>query len=717
MSRCPPSPAGAVLASGVVVVLILEWWLFETSVRDYLLGTYPRHHDQTGYLNLAYANYEHIKDGGVWRALAQRLSESKPQGSLLDFEAALAFIFFEPNRLGALSVIFAHFAVLQIAAMSIVTTMTGTPIFGAIAVALLASSGFLFIVPGGLFDFRIDAAANCTYGIFVLALLRSSFYRNVRWSIATGVIGGYLIALRHNTVVHLAIVHAVFLPILFFADRRESGERGLLAPGTRLRGFAASVGSLALSGGPFLAIDFTAMANYYLGQFNVRAPVRNALSGRNAFKHLFFYPYAILHHHVRYLLPVWGALVGVLWVCRDKIPRRGELTGYPGHPAARPDPELVERYLPLAVTVLVPLAVLTLHSDRSPVVIGLTLTPIAVAATFLLQNAYERVAPNAKRVLPSASSQSRPMTIIAIAALVAGTGVHALQHTGWRSEELLAREEATGAFEMHYTVARTLYALGHRFPVYLPSTMEQPLEPGVAATPLFERDRIFLMPQMPSRRQQIFPVEETRFWRLLSSTDAVLLQTSGDSVEFPFTKFVRSIEPALTSRVRKSFVAVGEWSFGGYSVTGFIAPRVHLRPGFNLEVRPTRHGEIASFAVTLPQLMLDARPTLTLEGGVVGAEGPLDVRAAIGARPIPAEIDASMGSLRITVATAGATRPTGDPIELEIAIASRRPSNAPGASIALALLPTTGHFTVASEGPTISMAPRARAEAARGPQR
>ncbi len=673
-------PSAAAVAAIMVAVLLFEWWLFESSIRDYLLGTYPRHHDQTGYLNLAYLNYERIQSNGAARALWQRLSEPKPQGSLLDFEAALAFMWVEPNRLGALSVIFAHFAVLQVAVLYAAASVTRSLSFGLIAVALVASSGFLFIVPGGWFDFRIDAAANCTYGIFVAAMVCSRFYRDTAWSIATGAIGGYLIALRHNMVVHLAVLHGVFLPMVLLADRRQQSNRGLLGQGTRSRGFAASVAAMTAVGGPFLAVDFTAMANYYLGQFAVRAPVRNALSGRNTIKHLFFYPYAILYHHTRFLLILWSAVAVALWSYRHRL-------GAGGAPDIGPVASrrsLLARYLPLIASTAVPVTILTLHSDRSPVVIGLTLTPITLAATFTLRDLIDQTGSR-----PAGWIHSRALNTVAIAALIAALALHGLQHSMWRSDERELGDEASGAYEMHYEVARLLYALGHRSPIYLPSTMAEPLEPGVAATPLFERDRKLLLPTMPAQRQQIFPVAEKRFWQLLPSTDAVMLQTHGAAIEFPFTKFMRSIEPRLSAELREHFVALDEWSFGDFAVAPYLRPKLRLTPGVNLEIRPPFGEEIASFVVSLPSVMLETRPILILEGGRSRGDDALKIAATTGGQSLESAIAISARDVRIAIDFSDRPIAANRMIEVEVTIS---PSEAKVDPPRLARFPQSGRF-------------------------
>lgn len=629
--RSAPWKLGLALAVAVAVVLGLEWRLFESSVRDHLLGTFPRFHDQNGYLKSAYLGYERIEEHGIWNAIAQRLSQPKAQGSLFEIEGAVGSLLIEPNRVGTLAVIFAHFAMLEIVTLYVATAMTGALGFGIIASALLISSGFVFADPGGWFDFRIDGAANCTFGIYAALLVRSAFYRDHRWAVAAGAVGGYLIALRHNMTAHLVVLHGIFVVAAVIADRREHRPR-LLAPASRTRGLAYSVAALTLVGAPFLALDLGAVLAYYFGQFSIRAPVRNALSGRSAFQHAFFYPYAIWVHHIGYLLHLWVAYVAALWAYRRR-PSNG------GAAIARSSgfSYWIDRYLVPLAMIGAPLAVLTIHKDRSPLVIGLVTGPIVFAATFALQDVLGRLAPTDDRRW----SKAPAVTAIATAGLCVAVALHGLQHLRWRAHQQTIRAAGATAFDMQYRVARLLYDLGQRSPIYVTNTMAQSLEPGIATTALFEHDRLVIFPEAPARRQQIFPPEESEFWRIVATTDAVLWQRRGKAIQFPYTEFVTSIEDELLRRIERDFVEIGEWSYGDMAASAHVAPRIRFREGINLEVHRDRRRP-PSFSVRLPRIMLARRPHLILEGSL--PEGPLPaVATVIDGRPVAGRME-SVGS-------------------------------------------------------------------------
>ncbi len=531
--KLEPLLAAAIIA----LTLAVEWHLFESSVRALVLPTFPAHHDQTAYLIHAYANDAEIERQGLWRAIANRVTTGSATGSLLDLEAALAFRAVEPNRLGALSVLFAHFAALQITFLYVAWWATGSLALGIVAVALLASSGFLFVVPGGLFDFRIDAAASCAFGIFVAALVRSQFYRQRAWSMAAGIAAAYLIALRHNMIAHLAVLHAVFLVAIL---RRRRGENGA----ERAINFCCSIAAMTALSAPFVYFSRVHIAEYYIGQVASRGPVRTALSGRSALVQLAFYPYNVAVQHVRFMPLIAGLAALVPWLGIGR-----------GSSEARP-----LRYAPLLlVTIAVPLAILTLHSNRSTTVAGLVLPPIALLVTFALA---ERGRVGGRSAL-----------VASLIVLAVGLAVHGAQHAIWRAAERPRLADGAAIFDMHYRIASICAERGLHAPAYLTDTLEDEIEPAIGATALFERERRYLVPHNPAVREQIFAVGEPELGRIAAASDVILLQTRGERIPYPYVQAVAAAREPLDRAIREHFVEIGNWSFTDSAATAYVARR------------------------------------------------------------------------------------------------------------------------------------------------
>jgi hypothetical protein len=540
-----PRSSYAALTIILLATLVVEWLWFESSVRELVLPTYPRHHDQTRYLTEAYLDHFAIRDRGMWQAFAQRVAAGSPSGALFDFEAALAFRLVEANRLGALAVIFAHFAALQMAFFHVASWATRSPAFGLVAVALLASSGFLFVVPGGWFDFRIDAAASCAFGVFVAALVRSDFYRDRLWSVLAGIAGGYLIALRHNMVAHLAFIHVTFLAALLLAARNDRDRR---------RGFACSAAAIAAVAGPFLFFGGSQVAAYYSSQLAARGPVRNALAGRSALQHWLFYPYNVVIQHSRLMPLVWVAALSLPWAMR----RRSD-------GMARPRLGPWSRYAPPVAAIVVPLAILTAHSDRSTTVAGLALPPLALLATFALADLA------ARRPIARPAGTAPPMAL-ACAVLAAALALHAAQHRLWRRAERARFADHVAVFEMHHAIAKAAAARGLVAADFVTNTLEDSFQPGIASTALFEREQRLLVPRLPLLREQIFAVGEEELWRVVRSADVALLQTRGPRVAFPFVAMVGATEDRLRREIDGRYDKIGDWSFADSAASAYVAP-------------------------------------------------------------------------------------------------------------------------------------------------
>jgi len=534
-----------ILAAATAGALVVEWLLFATSVRDYVLPNYPAHHDQTAYLIRAYQADAAIRDHGAWAAFAQRIQRGSATGFLLDYEAALGFRLIAPSRLGALSVLFAHYAVLQIAVGVLLTALTGSIAYGILGLALIASSGFAFVVPGGIFDFRIDTAATCAFGLAMVALLRSRSFLDAKWSIATGVAAAYMIALRHNTLVHWLAIAAVLFAFLLLAPACGLLSREQSTP--RLRGLLMSLAVALALCGPFLWFGLDDFYAYYAGQFAERGPIRGALSGRDTLVHWLFYPYNVLVQHTGrtfFLTAFLGA------ACVFSMGRHTSTENAPAR-------AWLEHYWPLLVSIVVPIAILTVHTDRSTVVAGIVLPSIGLLYVLALADL---------------GGRAIPRTGAALLVLVFALALHARQHHQWRELESEKLADGRVAFAMHYEIGRRLLELGRTEPVYLSNTLEDAFEPGIAATALFERDRELIRPRSPARAAMIFPVAPERYRQILRSADVILLQTEGDRIRYPLVEYADSIGNEILAEASAAMAPAGSWRFSDAAATVYLRP-------------------------------------------------------------------------------------------------------------------------------------------------
>ncbi len=172
---CPPShPAGARSPGppallpwlGLALLLAVQYGLFRQFVLREVAWCYPRAYDQTVYLRLAYECYEQVLRDGPWRAVLAALRQPVANGLVFEAEAGLLCAVLGPSRLTALTLNFAHFALLQVALAATLRRRTGRWAPAFLGVGLLLTVPLPFGILGGMAYFGRDFAAFCLYGVF-----------------------------------------------------------------------------------------------------------------------------------------------------------------------------------------------------------------------------------------------------------------------------------------------------------------------------------------------------------------------------------------------------------------------------------------------------------------------------------------------------------------------------------------------------------------------
>ena len=88
----------------LVILLGLEFFLFDQFGARRHTPVFPRWHDQIQYLSESYTGYEFARSRGVIAGLLNALTTPSAQGTLHDFLAILVFLVAGPSRSAALSV-------------------------------------------------------------------------------------------------------------------------------------------------------------------------------------------------------------------------------------------------------------------------------------------------------------------------------------------------------------------------------------------------------------------------------------------------------------------------------------------------------------------------------------------------------------------------------------------------------------------------------------
>jgi hypothetical protein len=246
------------------VLLILQYGLFRQYALREVVWAHPTAHDQSGYLTAAYGTYEQILEKGWLEGLSfgyDRVST----GVVYHLQACLLFAFLGANRLAALTLNFAYFALLQIVLIGTLRWWSGRWSLALLGLGLLLTALSPFFWAGGLMDFRMDLGAMCLYGILICLAVRSSLFASRRWSLVVAAAACYLILFRFITVVYLAGVIAPFAAYVvwrLWQLRHDPAAREVQK--RRLTGLALACGVVLMIAGPVLWERRAVIKAYYV---------------------------------------------------------------------------------------------------------------------------------------------------------------------------------------------------------------------------------------------------------------------------------------------------------------------------------------------------------------------------------------------------------------------------------------------------------------------
>jgi hypothetical protein len=257
VTRSPIRPRGRsrlLPLLGLVLLFVIEFFLFDHFGSRRVTGIFPRWNDQIQYLSEAYTGYEYARAHGLGAGLWKTLVNPSAQGTLHDFAAVIEFRFVGASRSAALALNMLALIAWQAALfIAVRRRTTSNALSFAAAMLPLALRGPWLIVPGSANDFRLDHFAMCAIGVTSAVALLTDSFRSRRWSILFGVATAITLLTRFLTGTYFVLM---FLALLVWA----------LAGNDRLK----RVGNILLAGivaaviaGPVFWVNREWVWNYY----------------------------------------------------------------------------------------------------------------------------------------------------------------------------------------------------------------------------------------------------------------------------------------------------------------------------------------------------------------------------------------------------------------------------------------------------------------------
>lgn len=490
----------------LLALFAAEFLLFDFYGAKRHTSIYPRWNDQIQYLTESYAAYENARTQGLVTGLRQALTNPSAQGTLHDVLALLAFTVAGPSRSAALALNLFALIAWQAALYAAVVRARGDRWLGVTAALLpVLLAGPWANIPGSAYDFRLDHLAMCTLGITAAVAWMTDGLHSRGAATWLGVAVGVTLLTRFLTGTYFAVI---FLGLLAWA--LAGPERG---PRTAHLVRAAVVA--ALIAGPILWLNYDAVREYYwIGHFvGPESAIRNPHLGLGG--SLAFVAEHLAQRHLGGVIVVAVLLVaGALAFCR---------TG-----AARPADR--QPWILGSIFLFSPALVLTLHQQKSEVVISALVPGAVLLAVALWLQAGRRARPATTRTCALALS-------VAALAYFVHTQVPPLHPPTTQTELRIVNSVADEIF-------RRARAAGLKEPNIAVDHITDALDAQVLRVVNYERRRV-LPPARMTLPTGIAEPTDSQVMTRLAESDFVFLTVEGPAGHYPFDRKLAALRPQL----------------------------------------------------------------------------------------------------------------------------------------------------------------------------
>jgi hypothetical protein len=597
--------------AGVAFLILIQFLLFRQQLIREILWSYPANHDQVNFLYQCQGIYSKMLESGFWTGLLGGLVQSPPSSFMLPLQGSLIFYLFGPNRIHALTLVFAYFALMQAVLAYTVHRLTGRWAVSFLAQGLLMGTISRFHVTGGLSDFRADGIASSLYGVTLCCFLLSDGMREPRWSRITICSAALLVWFRPLTGVYLLALCLLALPFLVYKRRLPKAWLTL----------ALMFGALTL---PIPLIGASRLYNYYVvGHFfssekEIRALEQGVVTLDD---NLRYYPRTLYEYHLGHpIVNVWLLLLAaaVLFHAYRRF-QRSEAPD-PTEPSVMP-----VRLSVIALWGVVPLVILTMNLAKSPLVAGIAVGPAVLFGTFLLYRIW--LVPLDKSPLRLASFV---WTFAALVSVLSGVTILANAEAATTNHRLNASQikklmkvyEDIALYYQNFQLKEMNFATD-RVLEYFNGT--------AAAVIMFEKSGISIVPH-ELLATNIFERRTDEAVRAAAAADCALVTL--DSLEkarqslFPFHHSAVNWQDAYREVVTRQMVRIAQLTIGDHTFQIFLRPKVSISG--NSGGWLTADGAV----ISAPARALRVLPVIQFFGSTIGSnhlKGPLHTNVTMAA--------------------------------------------------------------------------------------
>src|SRR6202171_4995121 len=521
----------------LIALFAVEAMIFYVHVARDIAPFYPSNFDQLSYYLATYDLISAFHARGPSVIVEELLQPNSANGTTFVLQGALLSLVGGENRTAILSINLVYLLALQLVFFVVIRTRTGRTDLAWIGMAFLLSLSTLFNDAGGIYDYRIDFSAFCLYGIWTCLLIWSGSLLRTSRALVVVAIGILLIYSRFFTIIYVGGVLGTLLAINTYGIWRNPSPYRTAVAARRIRNILLSSTIIAVICGARLFLSRAAIYDYYVvGHVLVEEKFIRAheLGIYTVAGHLFYYPKSILENHVGLLtLLMAGALAGwSLW--SDRV-TTSELFTRPRR--------FRQEFITLGLTILIPVAILTINVSKSPVVGGIVAVPILLAMVLFGAAVWPRggrleLAPPWARMLP---------------ALVMAIALTAFISKGLSSKHLPARADLERITLLAKTIAS--YAADNTLP-RLAMSSDRVVDYQNAATPkLFSIEMLHrnldIDPRFGSGVYGIFATAREDALRLFADSDVIVLTDAVTDRSYPYP---------MNTKIKEYWDDLWEWT-------------------------------------------------------------------------------------------------------------------------------------------------------------
>ena len=488
-------------------VFALEFFLFDHFGARRHTSIYPRWNDQIQYLTESYTGYEYARSRGFVAGLLNALTNPSAQGTLHDFFAIIAFTIAGPSRSAALSLnMLALIGWQAVLFFAVARTSGSRPLAFAAALLPLALSGPWQNIPGSAYDFRLDHFAMCALGISAATAVLADGFHSRSGSTWFGVAVGLTLLTRFLTGTYFVLIFAGLAAwILLGPPERKPRCLNLLRAGL-------IAGAMA---GPILWMNYDSVRDYYwIGHYiGPESAIRNPNMGLGRSLRFVFAQLAQRHLGIFFGALVAGGTVA-LAITRSKVRQ----------------PANKDAWVVGAVFLLSPALVLTLHPQKSEVVVSALAPGVILLAIAAWATAAQKASNSARSVFA---------TVVTVVTLL--FFVRTQVPPAFTPAALAEIRQVNTIADRVFARAR---AAGLREPKVAVDYITDSLDGQVLRVITYERKRVWLLFDMTLPTGIGEPTEAVVMERLARS-DFVFLTEAAPVGPYPFDRKLAELNPQL----------------------------------------------------------------------------------------------------------------------------------------------------------------------------